>query len=520
MTRRHAIRFTAAGLAVAFLAVVWIALAPVQLGGSTSYALIVGTSMEPKLHRGDLAVVRAQSDYGVGDVILFRDSTLGRDVLHRIVARSGDRFVTKGDNNTYRDAYRPAAGDVHGRLAAIGPGVGRPLEWLRTPWHAALLVALTALFALTVGSGAGVAARGRGRPAAVLARRPAQSFPASREAILAGALGAIGVLAFVALIAWTKPATRPVAQQAYVQQGTWQYRAESARAEVYSDGAADTGEPVFLRLAHDVDVTFGWRLDTELAHTVSGTAGLDAVLSDGRGWQRRFALVPVRGFSGDDVQLAGRLDLDRVRAAAARVERLTGAGTTTWSVRLEPRVGAAATIDGRSVPLAFDSPLAFTLDPVRLQPDLGESSLDTAVAPRIAGTLDRAEANELAFGFDVGFVRWLALLGIAAALAVAAWARSGVRPSARPDDHALIAHRLGDLLVEAAPPARAQGRLVELDGADGLLRVAEATGRLVLHARTPLGHEYVVDDGVTVYRFRTGVAGADTAVLRATGTDR
>ena len=103
---------------------------------------------------------------------------------------------------------------------------------------------------------------------------------------------------------------------------------------------------------------------------------------------------------------------------------------------------------------------------------------------------------------------------------VTAGARSGVRPSARPDDHALIANRLGDLLVDAASPARAQGRLVELDGVDGLLRVAEATGRLVLHARTPLGHEYVVDDGVTVYRFRTGVTDADTAVLRVTGTDR
>src|SRR5262245_42576463 len=99
MTRTAVIRLVAVGLAVAALVAAWATLAPSQLGGPVSYALVVGSSMEPKLERGDLVVTRPAADYRVGDVVLFHDRDLGRDVLHRIVAVGDGRFVTKGDNN-------------------------------------------------------------------------------------------------------------------------------------------------------------------------------------------------------------------------------------------------------------------------------------------------------------------------------------------------------------------------------------------------------------------------------------
>ena len=43
MSRRTGIRTTAAGLALAAVACLWIAFAPTQLGGRSSYALIVGS---------------------------------------------------------------------------------------------------------------------------------------------------------------------------------------------------------------------------------------------------------------------------------------------------------------------------------------------------------------------------------------------------------------------------------------------------------------------------------------------
>ena len=56
----------AAALALVLLATAWIVLAPTRLGGQTSYVLVVGNSMEPRLHRGDLAVIREAPDYDAG----------------------------------------------------------------------------------------------------------------------------------------------------------------------------------------------------------------------------------------------------------------------------------------------------------------------------------------------------------------------------------------------------------------------------------------------------------------------
>ena len=74
--------------AFAALALAWTFFAPTQLGGGTSYAIIVGSSMEPKLHRGDLAVVRKQRVYRAGDVVMYESRELGSKVLHRIVSGS------------------------------------------------------------------------------------------------------------------------------------------------------------------------------------------------------------------------------------------------------------------------------------------------------------------------------------------------------------------------------------------------------------------------------------------------
>jgi signal peptidase I len=58
-------------LSLALLAVGWWLLGPVQLGGPTGFAIVNGNSMEPRLERGDLVLVRKRSSYDVGDVVLY-----------------------------------------------------------------------------------------------------------------------------------------------------------------------------------------------------------------------------------------------------------------------------------------------------------------------------------------------------------------------------------------------------------------------------------------------------------------
>ena len=108
----------------------WLYLAPAQIGGATSYAVVVGSSMEPKLGADDLVLVRPQARYAAGDVVLYDDPQLRSKVLHRIVRVDGERYVLKGDNNDYLDSFQPTAQQIVGALWVTAPGVGRVTTWL------------------------------------------------------------------------------------------------------------------------------------------------------------------------------------------------------------------------------------------------------------------------------------------------------------------------------------------------------------------------------------------------------
>src|SRR5207249_141134 len=59
------------------LAATWLYLAPAGLGGPVTYVATYGTSMEPKLHTGDMVLVREHGDYHVGQVVAYRSHELG-----------------------------------------------------------------------------------------------------------------------------------------------------------------------------------------------------------------------------------------------------------------------------------------------------------------------------------------------------------------------------------------------------------------------------------------------------------
>lgn len=82
--------------------------APVQL----SY--VYSDSMEPTIGVNDGYVLVPANDVAVGDIVTFRSPERDAYVTHRVVGRSGDGFVTKGDNNPttdQRSGYSPVARD-------------------------------------------------------------------------------------------------------------------------------------------------------------------------------------------------------------------------------------------------------------------------------------------------------------------------------------------------------------------------------------------------------------------------
>jgi hypothetical protein len=131
--------------------VLWIFFAPSKLGGSSTYAVTSGVSMQPLLYKNDLAIVRAQSTYHVGDVVLYNSAVLGKPVLHRIILIQNGQYYFKGDNNDFVD---PGLCDPIGtRRQTLGPRARdrRRSEWLGQPLHAGLLAGFAAMFVVLAG---------------------------------------------------------------------------------------------------------------------------------------------------------------------------------------------------------------------------------------------------------------------------------------------------------------------------------------------------------------------------------
>lgn len=147
-------------IAVALLLGAWLLFAPAKLGGATRYAVVEGSSMEPGLSRGDLVLVRAETDLTVGDVVLYRDPALGVRVLHRVTDVDDGRLVLQGDANDFVDDARPRPSEVIGRYWFSIPRAGGVLLWMAQPLHAALLAFVLTLVALAGGGAARPAVSG------------------------------------------------------------------------------------------------------------------------------------------------------------------------------------------------------------------------------------------------------------------------------------------------------------------------------------------------------------------------
>lgn len=202
---------------VTVVVVAW-ALWPSNLGGWTSYVIVHGHSMDPTFNTGDLAVMRHESDYHVGQIVAYEipkpSPIAGHLVIHRIVGtKSGGRFVMRGDNRTTKDAWFPTRGDILGRLSVHAPVPGGERFWVLLPWGFCLLIGLGVMWIMwprasdhtdPVGR-AGTAARGdrsasRGSETARVSRRERRAARAARLELACLVTGGVAVVGAVVIL--------------------------------------------------------------------------------------------------------------------------------------------------------------------------------------------------------------------------------------------------------------------------------------------------------------------------------
>lgn len=508
-------------------AAAWFFLAPPQLGGSTSFAVIYGTSMEPHLHRGDLVILRGQSSYERGQVVGYHSRELHRNVLHRIVGIHDGRYTFKGDNNSFLDPEQPTRSQLFGHEWIVLPQVGSWLERLRSPRDAAIAAGLAVL--LIAGGGSGASFRRRRRPAPArrvptqpagvplaLPPRPTVRRPSTALAVTLGLAGTSAVLLGLAVAASAarQPTQRTVPYPGlYVQRGAFSWSSSAPVGAVYQSPSLRPSDPIFLRLVHSLDVRFRYRVQSPLPAGFSGSAQLDAVLSDGEGWERRFALAPSRRFRGNGVVLAGKLDLQLLTAAVRRFEAETGVHNSAYELALAPRVRVRGVAGGRLVHNTFAPSLSFEFDELQLQlaqPPSGVAP-KSRVQTKATSGVRTVQSTVALFGMRarVTAARRSSLVIVGCGIALALSGGVLFRRRRRDGEVAEIERRYGDLIVAVAAGARLPGSERRVATMAALVRIAERYDRLVLHEEYGGRHSYLVDDAGLVYRYDVGASTKD-----------
>ncbi len=518
---------------VILVAAAWLYLAPTQIGGATTYLTTSGISMEPRFHAGDLALVRPADRYSVGEVVAYRSTLLHTIVLHRIIARDGDRYVFKGDHNNFVDPTHPRRSELVGALWLRIPAGGRVLGWLHSPPVVAVL--LGAIFLLVLGAGeerrrrdrrrrrGGGSVREGGR--SMSGRDDAAAVPSDIRGLLT-AVAAVAVFFLLAVFAFTRPLRNPAATKIpYRQSASFGYSASAPAGPVYPDGVVSTGAPIFLNLVHQIRVQVVYQLTTAAPHTIAGTEDVLVRLTGPGGWTRSMQITPAVRFTGDRATAAVTLGLPYLQSLFAQVAKLTGAPATAgYSIAVAPQFRIGGTLAGRPLSTTFNPVLSFQVNDVQLLPGVGSSASSNAPSSLTSGqngTTSRAGTtantiNVLGRTLDIATLRWLSIFGflLAGASALLMVQLKRREPFA---ETARIQSRYGHLIVPIVGAADLTGRPVfDVASIKALVALAERSERLILHQYGDSADTFLVDDEGTVYRYRTrptGVVWSDTPAI-------
>lgn len=508
------------------LAAAWWFLAPASVGGRATYVVTHGTSMQPRFQTGDLALVHPASSYRIGDVVAYRSQTLDTTVLHRIVGKTSQGYLFKGDNNTWIDPDAPSRQQIVGRLALRVPKGGIVLDWINRP----AVTAFLAVAILTAGATSATTRRRRARRRARAEKAP--PMPSPFIARSAGwprpALAGMAAVVFAALAGATyvAPGERDHSERVpWTTTVEYGYTADVSPNLVYPDGRVHAGQTVFRKLVDRLTVHATWSLQSSASHRLRGTGTLEAVVQGPNGWTHSIPLGHPSAFASDNAVLSGELDLHALDDLVARAGRLAGVTTSQFTVLVRPTVKLAGTIAGTPVPSAPrpDTPLAFAVTPstvtlARSTPVAGSDSAarDQRPTPAEQATsstsLKPAPTTNLLtvprvgpatwpiLGYDVAVdvSRWIGITGAVLSL-LAAIALASSKAPKDPCAGQLRRHRrfvisVSDLHVPV------MSNVVELTTMAGLIDVARRYDRLILHQSTT--GRYLVEDESGVYRFQ------------------
>lgn len=488
-------------VSLAALVFFWVAFAPAQLGGWTTYVIVDGNSMEPKFHYGDLVLIREQQTYQVGDAVTYQNAEMGRYVFHRIVSAQAGRFILQGDHNAWLDNYQPSQDEVIGKLWIHIPSAGKAIQWAREPLNLAIGCGLIGgVMAASILINPSRSRRGR------TVNQAAWGWGGFLEAGLY--LTGFAALSFLglAIFAFTRPLTVSVERLQYQQDALFTYTATGTQG-VYDSGTILAGEPIFPKLTCFLDVGLSYNIIGEGLQEVTGNHQLYMrILDEKSGWQRNIPLESETAFSGSSYTSRANLNLCEIESLASSMEAQTGLHPSIYTLEVTAHTVVMGNQNGQPVYDSFEPRLVFKFDEVHFHLETDTAQTDPLHVTQ-SGSVSGSDArpNTWAFmggDFDVQSLRLLALLGLAlstAALTAFGWQIfRGIQSS--PVNMIQLKHR--GLLMDVHRISSQRGLpVVDVASIDDLARLAERQNVLIAHAVFNFLHCYSVQSNGMMYRY-------------------
>jgi signal peptidase I len=544
-----------AAIPIILVVIVWVVFSPRQLGGQVSYVIIRGSSMEPAFHFGDLVIVRQSPEYRVGDVVAYFHAQMSSVVIHRILATDHDRFIFKGDHNTWTDSYQPTREELIGKLWLQLPGFGKFVQKIRTPLFMALFAGAAGVLLMTTPVKKSSHKRKRPEPNPVrkwlsgvwnwlstslvkkpdpggqpkisrtkstaitlrrnpsdLAEPPVQSRPPRNLTdILEALFFVLGFVAIACLVLGVYTFTQPLIHTVpddikYQQSGVFSYTAR-APSGVYDSTSVTSGQPVFSKLTCLVELTFKYVLTGEQLQGLTGSHQLTALVTEQTSnWTRSLPLEQQTAFTGNTYTTVVVLDLCQVETLVANMEQATDSQSGLYALIITPRVTIAGNVAAHGLQDTFNPRLVFQFDKLRaylIHEDPKVDPLNPSQTGLIKAT--RSEANSLsAFGFRAAIqkMRVFSIYGFSLSLAGLLAVGLFISLSTRHNQQAYARMKYGSMLVDVqGPPLDATTPVADVVTLDDLARLAERYNTLILHETSGFFHFYYVQGDRITYRY-------------------
>ena len=525
------------GFWLAAMIAMWLAFAPTQAGGLASYIVVIGNSMEPNFHIGDLVIVHEEPNYQIGDAVVYRNLELSNFVFHRIIEQKLGHFTLQGDNNSWTDTYQPSQDEVLGKLWLHIPKGGDIMQRIRNPFIMALIAGVLGgilAFGFFTGKSKGKKRMNKEWFASVKQKiqnwftklnspEPPKPSNPNQGILLEGTFFTLGLVAFASLIlgiiSFSRPATRLTQNDLQYQNlGFFVYTA-SAPLDVYDSNTIQSGDPIFPKLTCSVDMTFQYTLIAGEPENITGTYQLTAIISEPTsGWQRVVPLQDETTFTGNAVSTTAKLDLCNMEKLTQSMEQGTDFHPGSYTLIVSPNIKVEGALSGSALKGTFDPGLAFKYDRGHFYLSKDEEQTGNVLNISESGVLHEqtTEANTLKiFGgeFAIPALRLIAVLGLVLSLSGLAYLGMRLQNISKSDPAQYIRTRYDSMLIDIQNVDLVDSKTtVDVSSIDDLGKLAERFNAMILHAESNFAHVYYVQGEGTTYRFVMSSQKAESTV--------